>query len=75
MIFPRATRLVAILSVVLAFGILVCGSPVLTEKRFVSTAVDQAYDTLSLLQSELREQYSKISMLFVQYIIYDQLLI
>jgi predicted transporter len=75
MIFPRATRLVAILSVVLAFGILVCGSPVLTEKRLASIAANQTYDILSKLQSDLNKQYSKISMLFVQYIVYNQLLI
>ncbi|CCO34626.1 hypothetical protein RSOLAG1IB_09418 [Rhizoctonia solani AG-1 IB] len=60
MIFPRATSLIAILSVVLAFGILVCGSPVLTEKRLVSIAVDQAYDILSKLKSNASKQYSKI---------------
>ncbi|CAE6408672.1 unnamed protein product [Rhizoctonia solani] len=60
MIFPRATRLVAILSVVLAFGILVCGSPVLTEKRLASIAANQTYDILSKLQSDLNKQYSKI---------------
>ncbi|CCO36179.1 hypothetical protein RSOLAG1IB_11755 [Rhizoctonia solani AG-1 IB] len=61
MIFPRATHFIAILSVVLAFGILVCGSPVLTEKRLVSVTTNQlTHDILNELKSDLSEQYSKI---------------
>ncbi|CEL54666.1 hypothetical protein RSOLAG1IB_11757 [Rhizoctonia solani AG-1 IB] len=73
MLFPRATRLIATLSVVFAFGILVCGSPVPNDNCSAVLGVvpigcivgNQMISTMTELNGCLDKPYNRFGMLAV----------